>query len=455
MTYIQKVLTLFCALLFFSQTIMAGQSQTTVGFDSWLSSQVEISETKLLEAISRPDAAPGSVIASPSKANPDYYYHWVRDAALVMNVVVDLYLKAEASKKDFYMQRLEQFVTFSRSNQQSNALTGLGEPKFYVDGRPYDLAWGRPQNDGPGLRALTLIRLARIKLVQGQTEYVRNVLYDGKIPTHSVIKADLEYVSHHWQEANFDLWEEVLGEHFYTLMGQQAALVEGAALARDLGDIGASDWYLRQSEAIRARLNVFLNSSQNYIPTTLNFKGGLNSKNSNLDVAVVLGILHAGGPQRVTTWEDSRIHNTLRALPEAFASLYPINQRMDEYAPSIGRYPEDVYGGDNFDGGNPWVLTTLALAEAHYELASHYANKKSVAPLAEASDVSMQTAREHLLRGDRYFQRVRIHANPDGTLSEQISRFNGYMISANNLTWSYASVLTANASREKAKKLLH
>lgn len=222
MTYIQKVLTLFCALLFFSQTIMAGQSQTTVGFDSWLSSQVEISETKLLEAISRPDAAPGSVIASPSKANPDYYYHWVRDAALVMNVVVDLYLKAEASKKDFYMQRLEQFVTFSRSNQQSNALTGLGEPKFYVDGRPYDLAWGRPQNDGPGLRALTLIRLARIKLVQGQTEYVRNVLYDGKIPTHSVIKADLEYVSHHWQEANFDLWEEVLGEHFYTLMGQQA-----------------------------------------------------------------------------------------------------------------------------------------------------------------------------------------------------------------------------------------
>lgn len=440
--------------LIFSGHTFAAQSADKTNFESWLTSQVKVSETKLMEAVSRSDAALGSVIASPSKINPDYYYHWVRDAALVMNVVVDLYAHSDHSKQDLYMQRLEEFVSFSRSNQLSNALTGLGEPKFYVDGRPYDLAWGRPQNDGPALRALTLIRLARIKLAQGQTEYVRNVLYDAKIPTHSVIKADLEFVSHHWREPNFDLWEEVLGEHFYTLMAQQAAMVEGAALARDLGDIGASDWYLRQGEAIRAHLNTFLSSSTDYIPATLNFKGGLNSKNSNLDVAVILGLLHAGGPQRLTSWDDLRIHKTLNTLHKTFSSLYPINAQMSDYAPVIGRYPEDVYGGDNFDGGNPWVLTTLALAEAHYELAAHYATKKSTLKSNVNESENLKLARDHMLHGERYFERVQIHANPDGSLSEQISRFNGYMMSANNLTWSYASVLTAAASRDKAKKAL-
>jgi Glycosyl hydrolases family 15 len=33
-----------------------------------------------------------------------------------------------------------------------------------------------------------------------------------------VIKADLDYVSSHWDAATFDLWEEVNGAHFYTRM---------------------------------------------------------------------------------------------------------------------------------------------------------------------------------------------------------------------------------------------
>ena len=43
--------------------------------------------------------------------------------------------------------------------------------------------------------------------------------------------------------------------------------------------------------------------------------------------------------------------------------------------------------------------------------------------------------------------RVQLHANPDGSLSEQIDRHSGYMSSARDLTWNYAALLTAAWAR--------
>ena len=34
----------------------------------------------------------GLIVASPSTQNPDYYYHWVRDSALTMKVIVNEYI---------------------------------------------------------------------------------------------------------------------------------------------------------------------------------------------------------------------------------------------------------------------------------------------------------------------------------------------------------------------------
>ena len=45
------------------------------------------------------------------------------------------------------------------------------------------------------------------------------------------IKGDLEYVSHHWQQTSFDVWEEVKAHHFDTETAQREALLEGAWLA--------------------------------------------------------------------------------------------------------------------------------------------------------------------------------------------------------------------------------
>ncbi len=415
-------------------------------FDSWLDQQVITSEKKLLEAMSYQDTARGAVIASPSKEKPDYYFHWVRDAGLVMDVVVDLYKKSKDANYRLYLnQKLRDYVNFSISNQKSQALTGLGEPKFYVDGTPYGLPWGRPQNDGPALRAMTLIKWAHVKIAEGDINYVKNVLYDGNYPSSTVIKADLEFVARHWRDANFDLWEEVSGDHFFTRMTQRASLLQGAELAQKLGDFGASDWYLREAHKITSSLKAFTHSKKtSYIPATLNNAGGMDTKKSNIDIAVILGILRGENRDGFIKWTDSKVQNTLGTIVDSFKGLYPINKMPNVPGVAIGRYPEDVYDGDGFQGGNPWVLTTLAVAEAYYEMAALEAASSTNKP-------DHKVVAESLIDiGDNYFKRVQIHANPDGSLAEQISRFNGYMTSARDLTWSYASVITANWSRERA-----
>lgn len=415
--------------------------KTDQKFLNWLENESLLSENKLIQAMSQPDTAAGAVIASPSREKPNYYFHWVRDAGLVMDVIIDLYHKT--SNKDYKHQlerKILSYIDFSKQNQRADALTGLGEPKFYVDGRPYDLAWGRPQNDGPALRALALIKYAQFKIAEGQLEFVKNNLYDSKYPSNSLIKADLEYVAAQWKEPSFDLWEEVLGDHFFTLIVQKTSLEQGALLAQTLGDVGASDWYLKQAHQISYKLNQFYNSDKKFILTTVNYAGGLGSKNSNLDVAVLLGLLRSNNQQLNYNWGHSKILGTIEALTQVFTDIYPINKSIPTPGVAIGRYSEDVYDGDSFQGGNPWVLTTLAVAETYYELAAW----------TKKNNINTKQAQIYIELGDQFFMRVKFHANPDGSLSEQISRYNGYMTSAYDLTWNYAAILTTHWARQRA-----
>lgn len=45
---------------------------------------------------------------------------------------------------------------------------GLGEPKFLVDGTRFNGAWGRPQRDGPALRATALMTYSNWLIRDGQ-----------------------------------------------------------------------------------------------------------------------------------------------------------------------------------------------------------------------------------------------------------------------------------------------
>lgn len=429
-------LLIFTALnLFFSKAALAAKDRlerhSLYAADTWLAREVGLSKRKIQENITATGTVPGVVIASPQRANPDYFRHWVRDAGLVMNVVVKLAERAPSlAEKKYWETRLVDYVVFSRQNQLSRTLVGLGEPIFEVTGAPFLGPWGRPQNDGPALRAVTLIEWAHSLLDRGQQSTVRDWLYDATLPAQTVIKADLEYVSNHWRESNFDLWEEVKGDHFFTRMAQRKALVDGAALAERLNDPAAAAWYRLQANLLDQELSKHWNG--NFITATLNRTEGADYKHSGLDVAVLLGVLRA--PHELYNVQNSQVQQTFVKLVQQFAQFYPINTRFPELAPALGRYVEDLYGGTHFNGGNPWILTTLAAAEICYQLAAH----SSYVSLAEA----------WVARGDAFVQRAQFHSNADGSLSEQMDRDSGYMTSASDLTWNYAAILTTSWARE-------
>ncbi len=428
-----KAIKLFCAMfctLCFSSMVHAATPPLVSKSLQWLDTKSNFFEHKILANTSLPDGLPGSVAASRTDANgPDYHYHWVRDAALTMLALIDLYqFTNDGNTKAEIRNTLSNYIDFSAYIQNVPKQTDLGEPKFYLDGRAYDQPWGRPQNDSPALRAISLIEWANILFQEHQDQQVHDRLYNSNYPATSPIKKDLEYISHHWKDPSFDLWEEVQGTHFYTLMVIRRALLQGAELARRMDDPNAADWYYSQAKQIELELTHFWDEQKGYITATINRTGGIDYKSTNLDTAVILGLLHGGMNDGFMAWDDPHVLATLNKLSSTFKSMYAINQTTTPGV-AIGRYPEDRYAGTNFSGGNPWTLCTLALAEAWY----HYANVQRL---------HHQTNFESLKLADKFIQRVHFHANSDDSMDEQIQRDTGKMTSAKDLTWNYAALLT-------------
>lgn len=422
----------------------------------------------------------------------------VRDAAITMDALVDVYADDPSSSRASSLSAILDAYTSLQANIQHTSnpsgtfddLSGLGEPKFYVDSTPFTGSWGRPQRDGPALRALTLMHYLREynashpSLWSSDTsEDFFGQFYTVEMLPRSVIKADLEYVSHFWNQSGFDLWEEVEGLHFFTLMVSARSLREGSELARSFGDMGAAVWYERQAGCIENLLGKFWNAQKGHLVETLW------SKRSGLDCGLLLGSLHAlpndgSGDEAVyPPWSDE-ILVSLLALTRDQRDRFPINSKPSDEdqdkdaeeqsfeGTGLGRYPEDVYDGYGTSnrGGNPWFLCTSSAAEILYRSASHISVARNLTitdiglPFYEAllatssldvntgtfgpSDALFHSVLERLqATGDQFLEVVKTHVDAEGSMSEQFDRVTGYMRGAEDLTWSYGAFLQAVRAR--------
>lgn len=415
---------------------------------NWIQEQAEVSTVRMYWNISPPGAARGIVIASPSRSDPDYYFHWTRDSALVME---SFYMIPESRVSTLAQaSAFTDYLELSRELQLTQTLTGLGEPRFHTSGAPYNGDWARPQNDGPALRALSFLRApASLRALPSSRELLPLVL-----------RTDLRFLIDHRAEPNFDLWEEIKGDHFYTRVVQLAALRLAAANFDPAWGIPAADLQngIQYFERVLAQ---HWRGDKKIYSANLNRMGGGENKYTDLDTAVVLGALHAGFASGPFSIRDERVLATAAALEEMFRRIYAINARGPGTA--IGRYEDDVYFG-----GNPWYITTAAFAELHYKLAASLRSK----PDFFVTELNLSFLRNALgnealqpgmnlkdhpaamkalvARGDQFLARVKLHTPADGGLSEQFSRVNGEPVSARDLTWSYAGFLTAVAARESA-----
>ena len=430
--------------------------------ENQLRKNLSLSQKYMMANISPSDGLPGSILASPSKDAPNYYFHWVRDAALMTRVVVQNYIRSrDIVEKNLLLQKMQESIAFDRLIQKSDNLSGgLGEPKFMVTGLPFNDPWGRPQYDGPAIRATTSILLAEKLNSEGFKNFMNGEL-------KALIQKDLDFIATHWSLEGYDIWEEVYGLHFYTGMVQYRALRDGVRYFGSLGDSARVKIYGDEALKLNGLLTKYFSTEENLILPTLPDGRPPNTKISHLDFAVLLGFLHG-------SWikpDNEFLLNSVEAARSAFAKLYPINKNSTG-ATLVGRYPEDVYDGIGMGGqeGNAWFITTHALAELHCKLATRFEQlghvkaqpglKRFLRPFLSVKLMGLLDKGEVLknpfvvknivtqirAQGIRYLENTIQHGDKDGHFSEQINRHSGDLQGAHDLSWSYASFITAAES---------
>ncbi len=463
----------------------------------WLNQRVQTSRIFLDKNISTPGYKKGFVIAAPwiVPGIQDYRFHWVRDAGIVMNTVASAYATTQNSPlKARYFAQMRDYLNFSKENQTApeeagTEVIGLGEVKFNPDGSRFT-KWMRPQNDGPALRAITAMKFVRELLKEGKIDLAKH-LFDGSkagslgINASELIKADLDYLVLHWDDMSFDPWEEVKGHHFYTSMVQRKALQDGIALAQILGDKASAKSYIQASTILEKEIERHWLQEGAMTPVgtvsigmiwdTFDKVYGPDYKVSGLDVSVILASLHGHNEydtdnQRFYSASNSRVLKTAFELSRAFDGIFAIakvkkNKNGVVLGTPIGRYPFDKYNGYTSElDGNPWFLATAAFSELYYRCALEWeadqkitvdkANEEFISTLLKdpyhlgetifANDKRFATLLIAVRElGDSYLQRVRHHEGSNGHLTEQYTRENGALQGAVDLTWSYASILSA------------
>jgi glucoamylase len=436
--------------------------------DDWIEHQYRHSASALMRSVSplnivkhRPGFAQtviprqGSIVASPVLGSydpePDYFFHWYRDSALVVDALRVLNEDAAAGLNtlahfaDFVrfslsLQELDgrrlcestawrsaiapDFRKFLRSNEDLAAVHGdavSGETRVNPDGTLDISNWPRPQNDGPALRALSLLGWRQHAGLSAELD----------MAVGSLLAADLKFTRRHWRESCFDIWEEEKGLHYYTLRVAAAALEGGADWYAQQGDDEAADASRADAvEILRVLDGYWRQDLQFYRSRVLDSNA---SSTKELDISVILAALHSAGSGATHSVYDPRMHATLAQLEALFDAQYAINRsRAAKRAPAMGRYAGDVY----YSGG-AYYFSTLAAAEFCFRAAAF--------SLGEG----MPTAQTLLEHGDAFLDTVRAFTPSSGDLSEQFDQRTGEQRSAQQLAWSYAAFISCTAARRQ------
>ncbi len=343
-------------------------------------------------------ASPDSTIERPSRDT--YQYAWPRDGALV----------AHAMDVAGYVEESHRFYGFC-ANTLSGSTPWLWQ-KYNLDGSRGS-TWHALYN--PELRAL------QMQTQEDETALVIWALAEHAhyCPGDCVARLYVNWARNvaDWlatyrradglPRPSFNLWEETYGIWGFTAGAVVGGLEGAAEMARQFGTAEEEERYHSAAEAMRRAIErVLYDERLGRFIAGLSVGSGGEERISDPDASLFgLWAFGAFAP------DDPRVVSTMEAIERELWVPTPIG--------GVARYPGDrYYRRDPQLPGNPWLITTLWLAQWH-------------------------TALGHTERTVELLNWVADRALPSGILAEQVDPHTGGPVSVSPLTWSHSSFALA------------
>jgi glucoamylase len=210
---------------------------------------------------------------------------------------------------------------------------------------------------------------------------------------------------------SYDLWEERLGIHIFTVSTVYGGLQAAANFTDAFGEVELSQKYRKAAEEIKdAVKKYFYLSDKKYFTRMVNRDGDTLKPDGVLD-ASVFAVFEFG----MFDVHDAMVKNTMECVEKELWS--------DTNSGGVLRYKNDYYHNiGEGSPGNPWIITTLWLAYYYIAIA--------------------QTP-EELQKAEYFITWASDHALESGVLAEQVHPVTNKPLSVSPLTWSHATFATA------------
>jgi len=363
----------------------------------------------------------GGIIASSDTdmlhhGRDTYSYVWPRDAALIANSL-DRTGHSDVSKRffTFITEKLERGGYLMHKYRTDGCLGSSWHP-WIIEGVPEFPI----QEDET---ALVLHMLWKHYEIEKDIEYIES-LYNPFIEKAADFMTEFMESRLGLPNNSFDLWEEKFGISTYTASSVYAALTSAAKFATILGKEEAARTYTAVAQRIQGAIleHLYDEDLNMFIKQIRAYDDKDDVRDTTVDMSSFFGPVYFG----VVEPHDPRVRKALQTVEDRL--------RVDAKTTGYVRYEGDTYYTLQETGTpNPWVITTLWMAQYHIMAA------ESLQGLEEAYKILEWTCE---------------HATRSGVLAEQMHPHTGEHLSTAPLTWSHAEfVITVDEYLKKHAEL--
>ncbi len=346
----------------------------------------------------------GAIIASGDSdmlqhGKDNYSYMWPRDASLVA-LALDKVGDNEIARRFFEV--CNEVITeggYFMHKYRADKSLGSSWHAWIHNGQPQ-----LPIQEDE--IALAIIALKQHFDIDKDLEFIESIY-------NSFIKKAIDFMisyrdeKTHLPKPTYDLWEEKLGIHTFTVAAVYGALIAASDFASLLGKVDACKLYKEVASEIKSALMKYLyDGERGYFYKLVYFNGDDVMVDKTIDISSSYGVFKFG----VLDIEDEDLAKSFSVTESALTVPGNVG--------GIVRYEQDYYYKVDPEGiGNPWFITTLWLAQYN---------------IAKAKN------KEELKKPYQRLLWVVDHALSSGVLSEQMNPFTGEHVSAGPLTWSHS-----------------